>query len=61
MIIGLAASLPMVRALSVDPFYLQLDDPVALAGVLALAALAAATWPAARALRGNPIDALRQS
>jgi hypothetical protein len=64
MIVGLAASLPMVRALSADPFYLQLDDPVALAGVLgvlALAALAAATWPAARALRGNPIDALRQS
>jgi hypothetical protein len=64
MVLGLAASTPLVLALSADPFYLQLDDPVALLsalGILAIAALVAATWPAARALRGNPADALRQS
>ena len=64
MVLGLVASAPLVLALSADPFYLQLDDPVALVsalGTLAISALVAATWPAARALRGNPVDALRQS
>jgi predicted permease len=64
MAFGLAAAIPAGIALSTDPFYLDLDDPTALAGAVALfavAALTAAIWPAARALGGNPLDALRQS
>lgn len=64
MIIGLLTAVPVAIALSADPFYLRLDDPIALAGAIALfliAALTAALWPAARALRGNPAAALRHS
>ena len=62
MIVGLAAAAPAAMALSGQPFYLRLDDPVAFAAALAIfaaAALTAAWWPASRALRGNPVDALR--
>lgn len=60
---GVAAAIPVGLALSADPFYLTLGDPLAFAvalSVFAAAALVAALWPAARATRGNPIDALRQ-
>lgn len=63
MVVGVAAAIPVCVALSADPFYLTLGDPLAFAmalSVFAAAALVAALWPAARATRGNPIDALRQ-
>jgi ABC-type antimicrobial peptide transport system permease subunit len=63
MAVGVAAAIPVALALSADPFYVRLGDPLAFAmalSVFALAALAAALWPAVRATRGNPMDALRQ-
>ena len=62
MIVGLAAAAPAAMALSGQPFYLRPGDPVAFVAALAIfsgAGLAAALWPAVRALRGNPIEALR--
>ena len=59
---GVAAAIPIGRALSGDPFYLQLGDPIAFAvalSIFAMAAVTAALWPAARVLRANPVDALR--
>jgi hypothetical protein len=60
--VGLVAAIPAGFALSGEPFYVRLGDPLAYAGALLVfgaAACIAALWPAARALRGNPIDALR--
>jgi predicted permease len=60
---GIAAAVPAALALTGEPFYLRLADPLAFAAALLVfgtAAAVAAVWPAARALRGNPIEALRQ-
>jgi len=62
MAIGLLAAVPAGLALAGEPFYLESVDPVVYAGALmifAAAGIAAALWPALKALRGNPIDALR--
>jgi predicted permease len=59
---GLAAALPIGRAMSGDPFYVQPTDPFAFAAALTifvLTATIAALIPALAVLRGNPIDALR--
>ena len=59
---GIVAAVPAALALTGEPFYLRLADPLAFGAALLVfttAAGAAAVWPAARALRGNPIDALR--
>jgi predicted permease len=64
MMVGVGAAIPIGLALSGDPFYLSPGDPVAFVAALSLfvmAAFVAAVWPAARAIRGNPLDALRHS
>jgi predicted permease len=64
MVAGLAAAIASGRALSNEPLYLEHVDPLAIVGALAIfmaAGAIAALWPAARALRGNPVDALRHS
>ncbi len=60
--IGVLAAVPAGFALGGDPFYLESMDPLVYAGALmifAAAGIAAALWPALKALRGNPIEALR--
>jgi hypothetical protein len=61
MVAGITAAVPAALALSGQPFYLQLTDPLAYVGALAIFAVAgftAAIAPAAKALRGNPVEAL---
>jgi predicted permease len=60
--IGVALAIPAALALHSDPFYLEGGDPLAYAGaigVFAAAAAVAALTPARRALRRDPIEALR--
>ena len=62
-IIGMALAIPAGLVLSGEPFYLESIDPLALGPALAVfvaAGGAAALWPALRALRRNPMDALKQ-
>ena len=59
---GLVAAIPAGLALSGEPFHVRLADPLAFVGALLVfgtASCFAALWPAAKALRGNPVDALR--
>jgi predicted permease len=59
---GLMAAVPIGRAMSGDPFYVQPSDPFAFAAGLAIFVLTgaiAALIPAVAVLRGNPVDALR--
>jgi putative ABC transport system permease protein len=63
-ILGVAAARPIGRALTSGPIQLQANDPAAYAGAVVLfvlAALAAATLPAIRILKSDPIESLRQS
>ena len=60
--IGVLAAVPAGLALTGEPFYLESVDALVYAGALIIFAVAgcgAAIWPAMRALRGNPIEALR--
>jgi ABC-type antimicrobial peptide transport system permease subunit len=62
MLAGLALAIPAGFALSGEPFYVQRLDATAYAsalGTFALAAAAAATVPALRAIRRDPIRSLR--
>jgi ABC-type antimicrobial peptide transport system permease subunit len=62
--IGTLAAVPLGGALAAEPFYLENVDPVVFVAALTLlllAAAVAAVWPAFRMLRGNPVEALRQS
>jgi hypothetical protein len=59
---GVAAGIPAAQILARDPFYLQPADPVATLApmvVFTLAGSAAALLPALRALRIDPVQALR--
>jgi predicted permease len=62
MVMGTAAGLVASRLLGRDPFHLAVTDATAALGALAVfaaAALAAAIAPATRALRADPLSALR--
>jgi hypothetical protein len=61
--IGIRTALGATRGRLLGTLLRRVLSPVAIGMVLGLAASTplAATWPAARALRGNPADALRQS
>ena len=64
MVVGLAAAVPLGRALSGEPFYVQAADPLVFAGALAIFAGAgtiAALWPALRMIKADPVQALRHS
>lgn len=59
---GFVLAIPVGRALSGEPFYLQTVDPAAFVSALAIftaAAAVAALWPALATVRSNPIEALR--
>ena len=59
---GLVAAVPIGRAMSGDPFYVEPADPLAFAAGLAIFVLTgaiAALLPALAVLRGNPVEALR--
>ncbi len=61
-LVGLIAALPIGRAMSGDPFYVQPTDPLAIAAGLTIFVLMgaiAALIPALAVLRSNPVDALR--
>ncbi len=60
--LGLAASFALTRFLASELFEVSPTDPLVLAGlslVLAVAAVAASWWPARRATRVQPVTALR--
>ena len=62
--IGLILAVPTGFALGGEPLYLQHADPIAFLSALLIfcsAGAVAALWPAYLVLRGNPVDALRQS
>jgi predicted permease len=62
MVIGTVAAVPIGIALAASPLQLAFEDPISYAGALAIlaaAGAAAALIPAMRALRADPIRALR--